>query len=74
MTRMADELDGVCNMYTSCSIDGDQLKLEYKVVSGKIEKSYGIEVAKMLKFPEKVIESAEEYLKLYELKNVNTEI
>lgn len=27
MTRMADEIKGVCNMYTSCKVDGDNLKL-----------------------------------------------
>lgn len=31
-----------------------------------MEKSYGIEVAKMLHFPEKIIKDAEEYLDLYE--------
>ena len=32
MTKMSDELDGVKNMYTSCKIEENELKLEYKVV------------------------------------------
>lgn len=52
-------------MYTSCRFEGDQLHLEYKVVEGKMEKSYGLEVAKMLKFPPAIIENAQRYLSLY---------
>ena len=64
---MADEIPGVKNMFTSCKVSNDELILEYKVVNGKVEKSFGIEVAKMIKFPEKVIKDAENYLALYEM-------
>ena len=63
---MAEKVKGVKNMFTSCRFEADQLMLEYKVVEGKMEKSYGIEVAKMLKFPEKIIRNAQDYLSLYE--------
>ena len=38
-------------MYTSCKINEDKLEFEYRVFEGKVEKSYGIQVAKMLSFP-----------------------
>ena len=38
-----------------------------------MEKSYGIEVAKMLKFPSSIIQDAEKYLALYESEHSGTE-
>lgn len=66
MTRMADEVEGVKNMYTCCKVENGELKLEYKVEEGKMQKSYGIEVMKILKFPEPVIDMAQNYLEYYE--------
>lgn len=42
-------------MYTECIVDNDKMTLEYKVVKGAINKSFGIQVAKMVKFPERVV-------------------
>lgn len=58
MTRMAEQVNGVKNMYTTCRVENDQLVLEYKVEQGKMQKSYGIEVMKILKFSNDVIEIA----------------
>eukprot|EP00178_Gracilaria_changii_P010180 TRINITY_DN29666_c0_g1_i1.p1 TRINITY_DN29666_c0_g1~~TRINITY_DN29666_c0_g1_i1.p1 ORF type:complete len:127 (+),score=13.25 TRINITY_DN29666_c0_g1_i1:187-567(+) len=66
MTRMVNEVPGVKNMYTACRVEEDKLMLEYKVEEGQMEKSYGIEVMKMLNYPSHVIEQAENYLKYYE--------
>ncbi len=66
MTRMEDEVPGVKNMYTTCRVENGMLMLEYKVQQGKMQKSYGIEVMKILKFPVQVVEVAEKYLKYYE--------
>jgi DNA mismatch repair ATPase MutS len=63
---MADEVEGVKNMYTCCKVENGELKLEYKVEEGKMQKSYGIEVMKILKFPDPVIEMAQNYLDYYE--------
>lgn len=62
MTQMAEELSGVTNMHTSCKITQDKLQMEYKVLPGKMENSFGIEVTKMLNFPEKIIKDAQDYL------------
>lgn len=53
-------------MFTTCRVQEDQLFLEYKVEEGKMGKSYGIEVMKMLKFPPHVVAVAEKYLQYYE--------
>ena len=39
MTRMAEEVEGVKNMYTTCRVLNGQLLLEYKVEEGKMQKS-----------------------------------
>ena len=38
-------------MHTSCKITQEKLELEYRVLPGKMENSFGIEVTKMLNFP-----------------------
>ena len=49
---MEKEIKGVKNFYvTAISMDG-KLKMLYKMKRGSAEKSYGIFVAEMLKFPE----------------------
>ena len=55
MTKMEEEIYGVKNMYTSCRFENNKLKLEYKVLEGRMKESYGIEIAKMLNFPKKII-------------------
>lgn len=74
MTRMAGEITGVKNMFTSCRVDQGQLILEYKVQEGEMQKSYGIEVMKMLKFPEDVVHTAEAYLECYEQAEEDDEV
>jgi DNA mismatch repair ATPase MutS len=66
MTRMATEVAGVKNMFTTCRVENGALMLEYKVEEGKMQKSYGIEVMKILNFPEEVVTVAENYLEYYE--------
>jgi DNA mismatch repair ATPase MutS len=63
---MADEVEGVKNMFTTCRVENGELKLEYKVEEGKMQKSYGIEVMKILKFDQEVVDLAERFLKYYE--------
>lgn len=46
------------NYYVSALAHGDQLTMLYKVKAGVIDRSYGIHVAEMLKFPEEVLREA----------------
>ena len=53
-------------MFTTCRVENGFLMLEYKVEEGKMQKSYGIEVMKILKFPDEVVNVAQNYLEYYE--------
>ena len=66
MTRMSEEIEGVKNMFTACKVENGSLVLEYKVEEGKMQKSYGIEVMRILSFPSEVIDVAENYLECYD--------
>jgi len=58
MTAMEQELKNVKNLFVSALADGDTLTMLYKVKEGVIDRSYGIHVAEMLKFPEEVLNEA----------------
>jgi DNA mismatch repair protein MSH2 len=58
MTAMEKELANVKNLYVSALAEGDRLTMLYKVKEGVIDRSYGIHVAEMLKFPEEVLKEA----------------
>lgn len=58
MTAMEKELPNVKNLYVSALAVGDQLTMLYKIKEGVIDRSYGIHVAEMLKFPEEVLREA----------------
>jgi len=58
MTAMEKELPNVKNLYVSALAEGDKLTMLYKVKEGVIDRSYGIHVAEMLKFPEEVLNEA----------------
>ncbi len=55
MTTMEKEIPNVKNLFVSALAEGDQLTMLYKVKEGVIDRSYGIHVAEMLKFPEEVL-------------------
>ncbi len=59
MIKIEDEVKGITNMYTACKVNhGNNLEFQYRVFKGKVEKSYGIQVARMLNFPDKIIQDA----------------
>lgn len=58
MTAMEKELPNVKNLYVRALAEGEKLTMLYKVQEGVIDRSYGIHVAEMLKFPEEVLSEA----------------
>jgi len=58
MTSLEKELPNVKNLYVSALAEKDKLTMLYKIKSGVIDRSYGIHVAEMLKFPEDVLNEA----------------
>ena len=58
MTAMEKELPNVKNLYVSAHVEDEKLTMLYKVKQGVIDRSYGIHVAEMLKFPQEVLDEA----------------
>ncbi len=60
------------NVHVSVEEENDEVKFLYKVVNGKADRSYGINVAKLAKLPESLLERAKEILGELENVQVNT--
>ena len=60
MADMEKELPNVKNLCVTALAEEGKLTMLYKVNKGVIDRSYGIHVAKMLKFPKEVIDMATE--------------
>eukprot|EP00756_Hemistasia_phaeocysticola_P030493 Hpha_TRINITY_DN16294_c2_g11::TRINITY_DN16294_c2_g11_i1::g.12353::m.12353/K08735/MSH2; DNA mismatch repair protein MSH2 len=58
LTEMAALRPEVCNLHVTANTDSESLKMEYKVEHGSCNKSFGINVAQMTKFPEPVVNLA----------------
>lgn len=58
MTLMEREIAGVRNYYVSCVLLDNKITMQYKVRPGAVDRSYGLLVAEMLKFPKEVIDDA----------------
>ena len=69
MTAMEKDLKNVRNLSVSALAEGDKLTMLYKVKQGVIDRSYGIHVAEMLKFPKEVLDEARKLAA--ELENFN---
>lgn len=61
MTLMENESDCIKNYNVSCLItDDNKITMQYKVRRGAADRSYGLLVAEMLKFPEEVLNDAKQ--------------
>src|SRR5215470_13490903 len=66
LTELAEQLDGVRNLMVSVKESGDRIIFLRKVERGKADRSYGIEVARLAGLPLRVIERAQQVLRLHE--------
>lgn len=66
LTSLQQSYPSFKNYHLEVDERGEELAFTYKVLSGVASRSYGIEIIKKLRFPQIVIESAEEVLKKYE--------
>ena len=66
LTKMADTFEGIKNVHVSIYEENGNIKFLHKVKNGAVDKSYGINVAKLADLPDKVIERADELLHNYE--------
>lgn len=66
LTEFANEMDGVRNVHVSATLHGDTIAFHHKVVEGSIERSYGVQVARLAHLPEDVIDEAKRVLLVLE--------
>jgi DNA mismatch repair protein MutS len=70
LTELADSLEGVKNYAMAVKEQGSEVIFLRKVVQGKANKSYGIQVAKLAGVPHEVIDRAEQVLSRIEKESV----
>ena len=70
LTELSESLEGVRNLSMAVKEQGSDIVFLRKVVEGKANKSYGIQVAKLAGIPHEVIGRAEEVLSRIEEENV----
>jgi len=66
LTELAEQLEGVRNLHVSVKEAGEQIIFLRKVLPGRADRSYGIEVARLAALPLSVIERARQILALHE--------
>lgn len=70
LTFLEDKGLGIQNVHASARIDNDHLVFEYLIKKGRSNKSYGVNVAKLAKLPDEVINRANLVLETLEENNV----
>ena len=68
LTDMENKLQGIKNVHVTISEEGEDITFLHKVMDGSVDKSYGINVAKLANLPQSVIDDANEMLEVYESK------
>ncbi|MEG1558545.1 MAG: DNA mismatch repair protein MutS [Bacilli bacterium] len=58
--------NGIKNIHVSVYEEDGDVRFLHKIENGAVDKSYGINVAKLAQLPKEVIKNAEELLKIYE--------
>ena len=66
LTKMSDLYDGIKNVHVSIDESEDTVVFLHKVMEGAVDRSYGINVAKLANLPKEVIEEANKLLNMYE--------
>ncbi len=72
LTKMEKELDGIKNVHVSIKEENDEVVFMHKVEEGPVDRSYGINVAKLALLPEEVIDEAEKMLRTFERESKTT--
>lgn len=70
LTFLEDKGLGIKNVHASARVDNDHLVFEYLIKKGRSNKSYGVNVAKLAKLPDEVINRANLVLETLEENNV----
>ena len=70
LTFLEDKGLGIQNVHASARVDNDHLVFEYLIKKGRSNKSYGVNVSKLAKLPDEVINRANLVLETLEENNV----
>lgn len=73
LTDMENKLSGIKNVHVSIDETDGDITFLHKVMDGAVDKSYGINVAKLANLPISVIDKANELLNEYEKNSVKQE-
>ncbi|MEM5781966.1 MAG: DNA mismatch repair protein MutS [Candidatus Aenigmatarchaeota archaeon] len=68
LNELENSIPGVVNYYVEVKEEANNIIFTYRLMRGKIDKSYGIYVAKLAGLPEKVLRKAETLMELFERK------
>ncbi|MBR3161470.1 MAG: DNA mismatch repair protein MutS [Bacilli bacterium] len=71
LTSLEHDLKHLKNKHVSATEEGEEIVFLHKVEDGSVDKSYGINVAKLAGLPSEVITRASTILSTYEEKNIN---
>ncbi|KAH8352433.1 hypothetical protein KR084_004130 [Drosophila pseudotakahashii] len=71
ITKLAESLPTVRNCHMAAVADADNFTLLYQVRPGVMEKSFGIQVARLANFPEHVVQNAQEVYNEFEDEHVD---
>ena len=66
LTKMSKEYDSIKNVHVSIKENNGEVVFMHKVEEGPVDRSYGINVAKLALLPEEVIDEAEKMLRTFE--------
>ncbi len=74
LTQMEDHFDGIVNMHVDVHEENDHITFLYRMVKGKADKSYGINVARLAHLPNEVLTRSKQILNHLESKQMNLEV
>ena len=74
LTDLENTLDKLKNKHVSAEEKDGKITFLHKIKDGSIDKSYGINVARLANLPKEVTDRAEEILKIYETKEKNRDV
>ena len=73
LTQMADHHEGIRNVHVEVHEENDDVTFLYRVSEGKADKSYGINVARLAKLPDPILDRAKYILSYLEVQDQNSD-
>ena len=70
LTKMSDYTEGIKNVHVTIKESDGEVSFLHKVKDGAVDRSYGINVAKLANLPEEVIDEANNMLLTFETSSV----